>query len=448
MKAACPDSEELADSSIAARVHRELHERPPLDVQLPAHIHHSAYLLPEQEGSRKKARADMVELFLALGINSDQANLGERHSVGEKTYSNGDKLRITWELHSEFVTYAFTHMAAGTQSLGFGPLRLPETIPTPEPEWERIVALDILVTDWPQLKKTERQYLFGSDRLYGSQIQGGQAQVWTTFQLDESNWEHYLVLAGELSPSQLGRQIKRLVEIENYYHLILMPLDCFRERSAELRELEVGFTQQTQEMFNAMVDAPSDEERHWLALLTEQSAKVTKLKETMRYRMGAAHSYDVQFRRILKALDEKKVQEGNQPLGTFLLARTGPTVRGYDNFNERLDSLSRGLDRATNMLRTRVEMTVQKQNLHLLEGMSKQGRQQLMLQTTVEGLSVIVLSYYLTGLFGYGVKALLKLGWITGSDVVWQGAMLPAAVIIALTVITLVHRKVHKDDKK
>jgi uncharacterized membrane-anchored protein len=71
-----------------------------------------------------------------------------------------------------------------------------------------------------------------------------------------------------------------------------------------------------------------------------------------------------------------------------------------------------------------------------------------MLQTTVEGLSVIVLSYYLTGLFGYGVKALLKLGWITGNAVVWQGAMLPVAVIIALTVITIVHRKVHKDDKK
>jgi uncharacterized membrane-anchored protein len=325
---------------------------------------------------------------------------------------------------------------------------LPETLPTPEPDWERIVALDILVTDWPQLKKTERQYLFGSDRLYGSQIQGGQAQVWTTFQLDESGWEHYLVLAGELTPSQLGRQIKRLVEIENYYHLILMPLECFRERSAELRELEVGFTQHTQEMFNAMVDAPSDEERRWLALLTQQSAKVTKLKEAMRYRMGAAHSYDVQLRRILNALDEKKVPEGNQPLGTFLLARIGPTVRGFDNFNERLDSLSRGLDRATNMLRTRVEMTVQKQNLELLEGMSKQGRQQLMLQTTVEGLSVIVLSYYLTGLFGYGVKALLKLGWITGNAVVWQGAMLPVAVIIALTVITIVHRKVHKDDKK
>ncbi len=442
------DQSESSKATIAARVHRALPERPPLDVQLPAHIHHAAYLLPEQEGSRKKARAYMTELFLALGISDKKVKLGERHAVGEKTYGNGDTLRITWELHSEFVTYTFTHMAAGQQSLGFGPLRLPEILPTQEPEWERIVALDILVTDWPQLKKTERQYLFANDRLYGSQIQGGQAQIWTTFQLDESGWEHYLILAGELTPSQLGRQIKRLVEIENYYHLILMPLDCFRERSAELRVLEVAFTKHTQDMFNAMVDAPSNEERRWLALLTELSARVTKLKEAMRYRMGAACSYNVQFGRILNALQEKRVEEGNQPLGTFLLARTGPTVRGYENFNERLDSLSRGLDRATNMLRTRVEMTVQKQNLELLEGMSTQGRQQLMLQMTVEGLSVIVLSYYLTGLFGYGIKALLKLGWITGDAVVWQGAMLPVAVTIAIAVSSFVHHKVRKADKK
>ncbi len=448
MTSACKDQPESSKTAIAARVHRELHERPPLDIRPSAHIHHVAYLLPEQEGSRKKARAEMVQLFQAMGISDDRARLGERHAVGEKAFGNADRLLITWELHSEFVAYTFTHMASGDQPLGFGPLRLPETIPTPEPEWERIAALDILVTDWPQLKKSERQYLFADDRLYGSQIQGGKAQVWTTFQLDESGWEHYLILAGELSPAQLGRQIKRLVEIENYYHLILMPLDCFRERSAELRELEVAFTRHTQEMFNAMVDAPSAEERRWLAQLTEHSARVTNLKEAMRYRLGAASSYNVQFRRILDAMEERKVPEGNQPLGTFLSARTGSVVRGYENFNERLDSLSRGLDRASNMLRTRVEMTVQSQNLELLEGMSRQGRQQLMLQRTVEGLSVIVLSYYLTGLFGYGIKALIKLGWITGESVVWQGAMLPVAIAIAIAVISFVHYKVRKDDKK
>ena len=418
-----PDQTAPSKTDIATRVHRELHERPPLDVQPPAHIHHVAYLLPEQEGSRKKACADALELFRALDINL---------------------MRITWELHSEFVTYTFIHMAAASQSLGFGPMKLPETIPTPQPDWERIVALDILVTGWVQLKKNERQYLFGNDRLYGSQMQGGKAQVWTTFQLDESSWEQYLILAGELTPLQLGRQIKRLVEIENYYHLILMPLDCFRERSAELRELETAFTRHTQEMFSAMVDASSEDERSWLALLTEHSGKVTKLKEAMRYRMGAAHSYDIQLRRILDALGEERVPEGNQPLGTFLSARIGPAVRGYDNFNERLDSLSRGLDRASNMLRTRVEMTVQKQNLELLEGMSKQGRQQIMLQMTVEGLSVIVLSYYLSGLFGYAIKALAKLNWLVGDPAVWQGGAVPLSITIAVAITSIVHHKVRK----
>lgn len=448
MTSVSADQAESSKTAIAARVHRELHERPPLDVQLPAHIHHVAYLLPEQEGSRRKARAAIAELFLALGISADQARLGERHSVGEKSYSNGDALRITWELHSEFVSYTFTHMAAGKQSLGFGPLQLPEQLPTAEPGWERIVALDLLVTDWPQLQQTERQDLFADNRMYGSQIQGGQAQVWTTFQLYESGWEHYLILAGNLTPEQLGRQIKRLVEIENYYHLILMPLDCFRDRSVELRSLEIAFTQHTQEMFRAMVDAPCDEERRWLALLTEHSAKVAKLKEAMRYRMGAARSYNVQFLRILDALEEQRVPEGNQPLGAFLSARTGSAVRGYDNFNERLDSLSRGLDRATNMLRTRVEMTVQKQNLALLEGMSNQGRQQLMLQLTVEGLSVIVLSYYLTGLFGYGIKALVNMGWLIGDPVIWQGALLPVAIGIAIGVSSFVHYKVRRNSNK
>ncbi len=448
MSAPQPEKAEISKEAIALRVHRELHERPPLDIQLPAHIHHVAYLLSERKEDGLRARVHMAELFLALGISDDKARLGDRHAVGEKIYSNGDLLRITWELHSEFVSYTFTHMAAEHRTLGFGPLQLPEHLPETEPDWERIVALDILVTDWPQFRVTERSHLFGKDRLYGSQIQNYKAQVWTTFQLDHAGWEHYLILAGELTPAQLGRQVKRLVELENYYHLILMPLECFRQQSTELRDLELAFTQHTQEMFHALVDAEPEEERQWLSRLTEHSGRVTSLKEAMRYRMGAADSYNVQFHRILKGLEEQRLEEGNQPLGAFLSARTGPAVRGYNNFNERLDSLSRGLDRATNMLRTRTEMTVQKQNLDLLEGMAKQGRQQLMLQTTVEGLSIIVLSYYLTGLFGYGIKALLKLGWLVGEVTVWQGALLPVAIGIAIGVSWFVHRKVRRLDKK
>jgi uncharacterized membrane-anchored protein len=436
------------EAAIASRVHQELHERPPLDVQLPAHIHHVAYLLTDQEDDRRRARVQMARLFLDLEIPDSNALLSARHAVGEKHYSNGDILRITWELHSEFVTYTFTHMAAEKRQLGFGPLNLLEKLPETQPEWERILALDILVTSWPRLGKTERHHLFDNHRLYGSQIQGGKAQIWTTLQLDDSGWEHYLILGGELTPAQLGRQLKRLVDVENYYHLILLPLEEFRRRSTELRELEMAFTTHSREMFDALADATGEDERSWLTLLTEHSARVTRLKEAMRYRLGAAKSYHVLFRCLLDALEEQRVEEGNQQIGLFLRSRIAPAVRGYDNFNERLDSLSRGLDRATHMLRTRVELTVQKQNLELLEGMSSQGRQQLMLQMTVEGLSVIVLSYYLTGLLGYGIKALTKVGWLAGEAIVWQGAMLPVAIGIAIAVNRFVHSKVHKLRKK
>ena len=87
---------------------------------------------------------------------------------------------------------------------------------------------------------------------------------------------------------------------------------------------------------------------------------------------------------------------------------------------------------------------MQKQNLDLLEGMAKQGRQQLMLQRTVEGLSIIVLAYYLTGLFGYLVEAFDKAGWLWGDPVIWQGALVPVALSFAIGINLWVHKQVEK----
>ena len=436
----------LLPAGVAQRVHRELHERPPLDVQLPAHIHHCTYLLSDDQQDRAAVVEHVKQLFDDLQISRSEVRMGNRHAVGEKTYDNGDVLRITWQLHTEFFSYTFTHMSASTQPLQFGPLNLPEPLPEFEPRWERFVALDLLVAEGEQISDTMRHDLFENKRLYGSLMNGGNGQVWTSFSLDEEGWGHYLVLGGDFNQIQLGRHIKRIVDMENYYHLILMPLDQFRPHSVELRQLEMAFTRETTDMFDSLVDASAEDERHWLGLLTELSAQVTRLKEAMRFRMGMAESYHRLFHRQLSNMEAARAQRGTQSLGSFLIGRTDPAIRGYTNFNERLDSLSRGLDRASNMLRTRVELTVQKQNLDLLQGMAQQGKQQLMLQRTVEGLSIIVLSYYLSGLFGYVAKALSKAGWLPGDPIIWQGAMVPVAIAIAVGISVWVHRQVHRSE--
>ena len=57
-------------------------------------------------------------------------------------------------------------------------------------------------------------------------------------------------------------------------------------------------------------------------------------------------------------------------------------------------------------MRTRVDVELQQQNRDLLRSMNERTRLQLMLQATVEGLSVAAISYYVVGLFGYLVKGL------------------------------------------
>ena len=48
--------------------------------------------------------------------------------------------------------------------------------------------------------------------------------------------------------------------------------------------------------------------------------------------------------------------------------------------------------------------------------MNRRARLQLRLQETVEGLSVVVLSYYLVGLLGYGFKAAKAAGVTVDTD--------------------------------
>ncbi|TIV89776.1 MAG: DUF3422 domain-containing protein, partial [Mesorhizobium sp.] len=71
---------------------------------------------------------------------------------------------------------------------------------------------------------------------------------------------------------------------------------------------------------------------------------------------------------------------------------------------ERQANLSRKLTRATTLLRTWVDVDVEKQNRDLLASMNNRARLQLRLQQTVEGLSVAAVSYYVVGLIGYVAK--------------------------------------------
>ncbi|MGE0282468.1 MAG: DUF3422 family protein, partial [Rhizobiaceae bacterium] len=118
---------------------------------------------------------------------------------------------------------------------------------------------------------------------------------------------------------------------------------------------------------------------------------------------GASRAYDGIVQERLDALNETAVPGYNTWRG-FLQRRVAPAMRTCRSVEQRQENLSRKLTRATTLLRTWVDVEVEKQNRDLLASMNNRARLQLRLQQTVEGLSVAAVSYYVVGLIGYLAK--------------------------------------------
>ena len=72
---------------------------------------------------------------------------------------------------------------------------------------------------------------FEGMRLVGSRPQNGDAQVWTSFQLHSDGCGRFLIYNKNMSDSQLGRMVQRVVEIETYRLMALLALPRAEKRN-------------------------------------------------------------------------------------------------------------------------------------------------------------------------------------------------------------------------
>jgi uncharacterized membrane-anchored protein len=113
-------------------------------------------------------------------------------------------------------------------------------------------------------------------------------------------------------------------------------------------------------------------------------------------------------RRILE-LREERIQ-GLQTFREFTERRMAPAMRTCQSVAARQESLSQRVARATQLLSTRVDLTSEKQTRALLESMNRRVKLQLRLQSTVEGLSVAAITYYIANLVGHAAEGLEAAG--------------------------------------
>ncbi|MEK6815629.1 MAG: DUF3422 family protein [Nitrospirota bacterium] len=436
----------LASDNPARFIHHELLERVSQPIGVPARVQHLAFLIPPGEDDfRRRVRDAFDGVLRSFGIQPSSVSWGHRYGVADKAFPTGYRVRLVWEMHTEFYTYTLIFQPPEwTTAPAWG--EIPCLPPFPR-LGEKLVDLDMTIVPGLSLTEECRAFL-GPGAVYGGGAADGQAGVWTTFQLDSHDQEKYVVAAGDLAPGPLGRLVRRIVEIENYYHLILLPLHEYRIHVRELRSIEQRVAGHSEGIAKMLAEerVVHGDQRAWIETITEELAALVRLTEKMRHRLSAASAYNAIFQDRVSRLREK-TGEACQAIGAFLHFRVDPSIRSYENFVERADVLAGQLSSLAGMLRTRIDLAVEEQNLALLQSMEMRARLQFLLQRTVESLSVIVIAYYLTGLAGYVFTGLEGFGWIAHSKM-WTAGFVPVGLLIGVVTTRRVHRMLEREKRK
>ncbi|UOM36233.1 DUF3422 domain-containing protein [Acuticoccus sp. I52.16.1] len=381
---------------------QEAHDRPYLPLRPPATIHHLAFLTADDE-----TRLGLYAAVFGLETAGEAP-----HTIRE----DGD-LIVRLEPHTEFMTLSLIGRAGPAE----GAARLTAIAARTPASAELLVALRLRLVDRPGP---------ASDATIGGILRGDLVLA-TTCRPGPDGFIDFEVAAPEMGPSQLGRRIQRLLEAETYRTVSLIGIPEARRFAPVLNELEGDLADVTEALTKG---AQSDEAI--LTKLQHLSARTEAMRSATSYRFAASRAYAKLVEERLETLLEAKLDE-RATLSGFITASLAPAVRTITSTERRQDELSQAIGRALDVLRTRVDVSMDKANQEIMRTMNERQHRQLVLSEAVEGLSVIAISYYLLGLLAYPVRALKAVHVLPVSEYVALGVLAP---FVALGVYAIMRR--------
>jgi uncharacterized membrane-anchored protein len=407
----------------------EVHARPFAELVAPERASHIALLTGE--AGIEEDHAQLVRLCARYGAAAPPAGINHfSQDLGA--------FRLRWERHTEFVSYTFFRS---------GP-------PGADPFAE--TAIDGVARDWlerlpgellvavhlaflakeapPATAALERAFV--AESLVGSDVAGGMAAAWTDFRIHGDGFGRILLHDRGLGPRRAGRVVQRLLEIETYRMMALLALPLAREASPEVARAERELAASVAAMTGS---EGIEDERALLRRLTRLAADIEALTARTRYRFGAARAYRALLEQRIAELKEQPVA-GLQTIAEFMDRRLVPAMRTCESVAQRQEALSERVARASELLRTRVDIALEGQNRDLLRSMNRRAKLQLLLQETVEGLSVVAITYYVLGLVSYLAKSAKR--FLPGLDLDLVPALaLPVALALVWWGVRRVRRR-------
>jgi uncharacterized membrane-anchored protein len=296
--------------------------------------------------------------------------------------------------------------------------------------------LDILLTVDSVPSRERMRALLPGPVLYGSRIFEEQTGVVTSFTPDDQGRERYWVSLGspQAQVSRLKDIVDAIVRIETYYHLLLMQKPLFSAAIDQVYKFEQVHLKQREIITEHIAHANPETLQRWLNSLTQDLLKTNRIAGKLHFELSASLPYDKIVHTTLASLAERPM-EPYRPVSDYVLSGITGVAEGYQQLLKRIETLRGGFEGIISIIRARVDLILEGQNLTLLQSVDKTTKSQVILQHTVEGLSVIVIAYYLAGLAGIIFKGLSEMGWLKNPHIA-SAVFVPVAIGLAFAITT------------
>jgi uncharacterized membrane-anchored protein len=428
---------------------KKLHERPHLPLaewlRAPAHVHYKAFRMSDPPAQRKASREEFQSFLAAFAITQDNAVLHDTFGYGLKEASNGERLIIVWQAHTEYYNYQLWHLPVSSKpDVAFGPLTFPGYKFPLSPLGSEVCCLDILLASGSLPSCEDMRAMLPGPMLYGSKILDEQTSLVTSFTHDEFERERYWVTLGptRAQASRLKEIVDAIVRIETYYHLLLMQKPLFSAAIDQVYKFEQVHLKQREIISGHISHADSQTLQRWLNSLTQDLLKTNRLAGKLHFELSASAPYDKIVHTTLASLTEKPL-DAYRPLSDYVLSGITGVAEGYQQLLKRIETLRSGFEGIISIIRARVDLILEAQNLTLLQSVDETTKSQVILQHTVEGLSVIVIAYYVAGLGGYIFKGLQEMNWLQNATLV-SALFVPIAIALAFGITTFSKKYLHR----
>ena len=411
----------------------ELHNRPFPQIQIPAQVSHLVVLHP---GDRENELKHIIQLARIYKMSKPDMS-------STCYYESSDKFDFRWERHSEFSTYTFISSNKVEASKHTNEIMNLDT------EWVSAISGEVISANHidlrspknaPQTDKDLNDY-FDNETLIGSHIYDGNATVWTSVKSDSDGFNRVILIDEGIDPNQAGRGVRNLLELATYRAMTLLAWPIARGLLSDISELEKSLNA-TGERLKKLETL--EDEQTLMAELIAEASKVEKLISDNSFRFSAMQAYFKITESRLDMLREQKIPT-IRTLKEFHDRRFIPAYDTCMSVVKRKENLSNRVSRTSELLHSRLQISLEAQNQKLLASMDSRSKVQLRLQQTVEGLSVVAITYYMMGLIRFMVEP-LPLEELFGIQDAWVvGGLTPVILFGVYAIVRRIRKKLNKN---